>query len=272
VEAKNLNSLRGVGACILAEAARQAAVLDGGGAVAPETRAWDALRGASTLLRGKGDAADYRFLPEADVEPLLLPAAQLARLLRELPPRLAATIAYLRHARPPPPAVVVALGALCVLLGVSTTWRSAVAIVSSPDALVAALLQLCGGGGGGGGEEEEEDDGVEEGEPQSPLALDGAAAELRAAAASAAVAAAAAAHEPACPAPPAAVLTLARRLLNKRPDLRAEARCLRLSVAPADGSPPLHEGPFVAFLVVVEVVMALALHHTAAQQRLRRLG
>jgi Asp-tRNA(Asn)/Glu-tRNA(Gln) amidotransferase B subunit len=90
VEAKNLSTLRGVGACISAEAARQAGILEAGGAVGPETRAWDALRGTSFPLRSKGGAADYRFLPEADVEPVLVPRSALAALLRGLPPPLPA--------------------------------------------------------------------------------------------------------------------------------------------------------------------------------------
>ena len=88
VEAKNLNSLRGVGACIRAEGERQAAELEAGHLVQAETRGWDAARGVSTPLRGKGGAADYRFLPEADVEPILVPRSALQGLLRELPPPL----------------------------------------------------------------------------------------------------------------------------------------------------------------------------------------
>jgi Asp-tRNA(Asn)/Glu-tRNA(Gln) amidotransferase B subunit len=140
VEAKNLNTLRGVGACILAEAARQAEVLDGGGAVASETRGWDALRGVSTPLRGKGGTADYRFLPEADVEPLLVPAAVVGRLLRELPPALPVLRAelLLRHGlrADEVEAVVGAPGVARVYLRV---LRAAVE---------------AGGGGGGGGDDQ----------------------------------------------------------------------------------------------------------------------
>jgi aspartyl-tRNA(Asn)/glutamyl-tRNA(Gln) amidotransferase subunit B len=150
VEAKNLNTLRGVGACILAEAARQAELLDGGGAVESETRGWDALRGASTPLRGKGGAADYRFLPEADVEPLMVPAGVLARLLREAPSPLPALRAQLLAAHglraDEAEAVVGAPGLARVFLQVLSAAEAAAAAAAA-----AAGAAADSGGGGGGG-------------------------------------------------------------------------------------------------------------------------
>lgn len=67
VELKNVSSFGAVFRSIEAEAARQRALIDAGGTVAPETRRWDDARGKSVLLRGKESAEDYRFFPEPDL-------------------------------------------------------------------------------------------------------------------------------------------------------------------------------------------------------------
>ena len=90
VEYKNLNSLRAVASAVAAEAARQVAVLEAGGAVEPSTRSFDAARGVGARLRGKGDAPDYRFLREPDVPPLLVPRRVFDAALASAPlPRTA---------------------------------------------------------------------------------------------------------------------------------------------------------------------------------------
>jgi hypothetical protein len=84
VEVKNLNSIRAVGKCVEGEALRQAEILEAGGVVVSETRSYTAAGSSGSAsasggatLREKAGAADYRFLPEADIEPLLVPAAVL---------------------------------------------------------------------------------------------------------------------------------------------------------------------------------------------------
>ncbi len=87
-ELKNLNSFRFVQKAIDVEVARQTAILDAGGEVEQQTRAFHPDTGTTSTLRSKEDAHDYRYFPEPDLPPLVLPdelvSAQRARV-GELP-------------------------------------------------------------------------------------------------------------------------------------------------------------------------------------------
>ena len=72
-ELKNLNSFRFVQRAIDAEITRQAALLDRGGQVDQETRAFDPDTGKTRTLRSKEDAHDYRYFPDPDLPPLVIP-------------------------------------------------------------------------------------------------------------------------------------------------------------------------------------------------------
>ncbi len=85
VEVKNMNSFRSVERAIDHEIGRQAEVLDGGGAVAQETRGWDDARGVTYLMRSKEDSHDYRYFPEPDLPPLRPAPAWLAAIAAGLP-------------------------------------------------------------------------------------------------------------------------------------------------------------------------------------------
>ncbi|MDR2522013.1 MAG: Asp-tRNA(Asn)/Glu-tRNA(Gln) amidotransferase subunit GatB [Spirochaetaceae bacterium] len=88
VEIKNLNSSRFVRLGLNYEAARQAAILDGGGAVVQETRLWNENRDQTETMRVKENAHDYRYFPEPDLPPLRLDAGFLSPVeaaLVELP-------------------------------------------------------------------------------------------------------------------------------------------------------------------------------------------
>ena len=74
-EIKNLNSFRFVKRAIEVEIARQSAVLDAGGEIDQETRSFDPDTGRTATLRSKEDAHDYRYFPDPDLPPLLIPAA-----------------------------------------------------------------------------------------------------------------------------------------------------------------------------------------------------
>ncbi len=76
-ELKNLNSFRGVEAALRSEIARQAALLEAGGRVEPETLLWDAGARQARPMRGKEETEDYRYLPEPDLLPLVVDAAWL---------------------------------------------------------------------------------------------------------------------------------------------------------------------------------------------------
>mmetsp|Transcript_17437 Transcript_17437/g.33636 ORF Transcript_17437/g.33636 Transcript_17437/m.33636 type:complete len:528 (-) Transcript_17437:84-1667(-) len=87
-EIKNLNSTRSIQRAVDYEARRHRDIMEGGGQVQTETRTFDAARGCTVLLRGKETALDYRFMPEPDLPPLVIPdsvIAELARTTSELP-------------------------------------------------------------------------------------------------------------------------------------------------------------------------------------------
>jgi aspartyl-tRNA(Asn)/glutamyl-tRNA(Gln) amidotransferase subunit B len=90
-ELKNLNSFRFVQKAIDVEVARQAAVLDGGGTIEQETRAFNPDTATTHTLRSKEDAHDYRYFPEPDLPPVIISEAMIAEqreLVGELPAQL----------------------------------------------------------------------------------------------------------------------------------------------------------------------------------------
>jgi aspartyl-tRNA(Asn)/glutamyl-tRNA(Gln) amidotransferase subunit B len=84
-EVKNVNSVRFVMQAIEAEAKRQVAVWESGGAVDQETRLFDSGRGVTRSMRSKEDAHDYRYFPDPDLLPLVLDEAWVAELRSRLP-------------------------------------------------------------------------------------------------------------------------------------------------------------------------------------------
>lgn len=84
-EIKNLNSFTAVHDAIVFEYERQSAVLRAGGAVEQETRHFDADTGKTSALRGKENADDYRYFPEPDIIPVVIPEDVLYRLRDSLP-------------------------------------------------------------------------------------------------------------------------------------------------------------------------------------------
>ena len=73
VELKNINSFRFVRQAIDYEIARQVEVLEKGGKVVQETRLFDNEKGVTRPMRSKEEANDYRYFPEPDLQPLLVP-------------------------------------------------------------------------------------------------------------------------------------------------------------------------------------------------------
>ncbi|MBI4495637.1 MAG: Asp-tRNA(Asn)/Glu-tRNA(Gln) amidotransferase subunit GatB [Deltaproteobacteria bacterium] len=71
-ELKNMNSFRHVQRALDFEIRRQTALLDQGEKVVQETRLWDAARGATSSMRGKEEAHDYRYFPDPDLVPLVI--------------------------------------------------------------------------------------------------------------------------------------------------------------------------------------------------------
>ena len=71
-EIKNLNSFRSVERAVEYEFERQAKILDAGEEVKQETRGWSDNTGKTTSQRSKEEAADYRYMPEPDIPPVVL--------------------------------------------------------------------------------------------------------------------------------------------------------------------------------------------------------
>ena len=84
-ELKNLNSFRYVQKAIDVEAARQAAIISSGGRIVQETRSFDPATGKTSPLRSKEEAHDYRYFPDPDLPPLVIPEALIEEERRSMP-------------------------------------------------------------------------------------------------------------------------------------------------------------------------------------------
>uniref|UniRef100_A0A182NKX8 Glutamyl-tRNA(Gln) amidotransferase subunit B, mitochondrial n=1 Tax=Anopheles dirus TaxID=7168 RepID=A0A182NKX8_9DIPT len=71
-EVKNIGSVRAVSQAIDYEIRRQIEILDDGGKIHNETRAWDSVGRVTVAMRDKEVVQDYRFMPEPNLPPLHL--------------------------------------------------------------------------------------------------------------------------------------------------------------------------------------------------------
>ncbi|KAI4900885.1 hypothetical protein NFI96_019649 [Prochilodus magdalenae] len=71
-EVKNINSARYVARAIDYEIQRQMEVLENGGTIVNETRAFDSKSGTTIPMRDKEGLQDYRFMPEPNLPPLFV--------------------------------------------------------------------------------------------------------------------------------------------------------------------------------------------------------
>jgi aspartyl-tRNA(Asn)/glutamyl-tRNA(Gln) amidotransferase subunit B len=85
VELKNLNSVRFMQKAIEFEIERQIELIESGGRVSQETRLWDDHLGETRVMRSKEEAHDYRYFPEPDLPPLVLPEGFAGRVRSEMP-------------------------------------------------------------------------------------------------------------------------------------------------------------------------------------------
>jgi aspartyl-tRNA(Asn)/glutamyl-tRNA(Gln) amidotransferase subunit B len=85
VEVKNMNSIRNVQRAIEFEIIRQIEVLENGGSLSQETRAFDALKGITISMRSKEAANDYRYFPEPDLPPITITKEQIETVAQEMP-------------------------------------------------------------------------------------------------------------------------------------------------------------------------------------------
>jgi aspartyl-tRNA(Asn)/glutamyl-tRNA(Gln) amidotransferase subunit B len=84
-EIKNLNSFRFVEDAIEYEVDRQIAIVEAGGKVAQETHLWDPARKETRPMRSKEYANDYRYFPEPDLPPLIVPAEMVEKVRASMP-------------------------------------------------------------------------------------------------------------------------------------------------------------------------------------------
>lgn len=167
---------------------------------------------------------------------------------------------YICKLQPPPSCIVVALGVLCVLLGTNVHWEDALQLVTDPN-LVAKLVELSS-----------KLPELSESRPNTanntrPVTSGNTLASVNDGSLSQAVELPSDIDVVPVPLPtdwsfsssPLARpltnkdITLARRLLNRHPDIRAETRCLGLKISSVDFN-ELDQvtGPFIALAVLVE--------------------
>lgn len=85
-EVKNLNSFRSVERAAEYEFNRQVELLENGELVVQETRGWDDATGKTTSQRSKEDAQDYRYMPDADIPPIVLSDEEIEKIQSDVPP------------------------------------------------------------------------------------------------------------------------------------------------------------------------------------------
>jgi aspartyl-tRNA(Asn)/glutamyl-tRNA(Gln) amidotransferase subunit B len=90
VEIKNINSFKFVSAAIAYEVQRQIEAYEDGvyeQEIYQETRLWNEAEGVTKSMRGKEEAADYRYFPDPDLRPLIVTDEMIAeaKIMPELP-------------------------------------------------------------------------------------------------------------------------------------------------------------------------------------------
>ena len=86
-ELKNINSFKFIGDAIEYEIERQIELLESGNKVRQETRLWDTKTRKTVIMRGKEEAADYRYFRDPDL-PLLEVDQKWIQSIRETMPEL----------------------------------------------------------------------------------------------------------------------------------------------------------------------------------------
>ncbi len=84
-EIKNVNSFKFVQKAIEYEIKRQAQILDEGGKVVQETRLFDSTKGVTFSMRSKEEAHDYRYFPEPDLVPIIVPRETVEKIRQSIP-------------------------------------------------------------------------------------------------------------------------------------------------------------------------------------------
>lgn len=84
-ELKNLNSFRAVERATEYEIKRQISLLNQGQKVTQQTRGWNEAEQKTFAQRGKEDAQDYRYMPDADIPPVILSDNDIKEMQKDMP-------------------------------------------------------------------------------------------------------------------------------------------------------------------------------------------
>lgn len=84
-EVKNLNSFKSVERAAEYEFNRQAEMLEKGEKIVQETRGWNEAKQKTTSQRSKEDAQDYRYMPDADIPPIVLTEEEITEIQSTIP-------------------------------------------------------------------------------------------------------------------------------------------------------------------------------------------
>lgn len=84
-EVKNLNSFRSVERAAEYEFRRQVERVESGERIVQETRGWDDAKQKTSSQRSKEDAQDYRYMPDADIPPIVLTDEEIAEIQATVP-------------------------------------------------------------------------------------------------------------------------------------------------------------------------------------------
>ena len=84
-EVKNLNSFRSVEKAAEYEFIRQIERIEKGENIVQETRGWDDATAKTSSQRSKEDAQDYRYMPDADIPPIILSDQDIADMQANMP-------------------------------------------------------------------------------------------------------------------------------------------------------------------------------------------
>ncbi len=84
-EIKNLNSFRSVERAVDFEFSRQVGLLENGEKIVQETRGWDEAKQKTFSQRTKEEAQDYRYMPDADIPPIILNDEEIEKIQADIP-------------------------------------------------------------------------------------------------------------------------------------------------------------------------------------------
>ncbi len=84
-ELKNMNSFSNVVKALEYEIEVQREILDSGGKIIQETLLWDANKNCTSSMRTKEDAHDYRYFPDPDLVPLMVPDSKIEEVRASMP-------------------------------------------------------------------------------------------------------------------------------------------------------------------------------------------